>query len=81
MPKEPALQGKSLEVARTFGVRLRDRRRSIGLTLDQLNKLTGVTAVYISLIERGEANPTLDVIETLSKAVGSAGWELLQSLF
>lgn len=48
----------------------RDTRRALGQTQQQLADAIGVTRAHISAIERGVANPTLDVVERLLGALG-----------
>lgn len=55
--------------AHLFGRSLKQRRKDLGLSQAQICEQTGVTASYISLIERERANPTLDVIAKLARAV------------
>jgi len=73
------LEDASTELARLFGQRLRERRMALNLTQGDLFERTGVAASYISLIERGRANPSLDILDTLSKAVGSSPAEMLRN--
>ncbi len=65
-------------LARLFGQRLRDRRVALKLTQGMLFDKTGVAASYVSLIERGRANPSLDILVSLSNAVGSSVSEMLR---
>lgn len=48
----------------------RDTRRALGRTQQQLADAIGVTRAHISAIERGVANPTIDVVERLLRALG-----------
>lgn len=52
-----------------FGRRLKKRRTDLELTLKQLAAGTGLTASFISKIERGEANPSLNTLQKLSGAL------------
>ena len=61
-----------------FGGRLKQRRQTLGLTQAQLCEQTGITAAYISFIERGRANPTLDMMVKLSEAVGAEAWDMIR---
>lgn len=56
--------------AKLFGRRLRALREAQGVSQALLYEKTGVTASYISLIERGKANPTLDCMASLCDALG-----------
>ena len=73
------LEDASTELARLFGQRLRERRIALNLTQSDLFDKTGVAASYISLIERGRANPSLDVLDALSKAIDSNVAEMLRN--
>ena len=68
----------TLPAAKLFGERLKQRRQGLGLTLAQLFEQTGITASYISVIERGRANPTLDMMVKLADAVGTEAWIMLR---
>lgn len=61
-----------------FGARLKEKRLALGLTQAELYEQTGITASYISVIERGEANPTLEMVEKLSDAVNSTAWDMIR---
>ena len=78
MPKHLELEDFVQPAARLFGERLKNRRQALGLTQAQLFEQTGITAAYISTIERGRANPTLDMMVKLADAVGSEAWEMIR---
>ena len=46
------------ELALAFGVKLRQKRRQVDITQQELADLVGVTRIYISMIERGETSIT-----------------------
>lgn len=54
----------------TFGQIVRRRREAAALSQEELGEKTGVSRNYIGMIERGEANPTLLVVQQLSAALG-----------
>ena len=58
-------EGRSL-----FARRLKEARQAKSLTQAELCKATGIAQPDISLIERGQANVTLDTMERLASAVG-----------
>lgn len=64
--------------ARLFGERLKQRRQCLGLTQAQLFEQTGITPAYISVVERGRANPTLDMMVKLAEAVGAEAWDMIR---
>lgn len=72
------LEDAALPLARLFGHRLRERRVALKLTQGALFEKTGIAASYVSLIERGRANPSLDILAALSEAVGSNVSDMLR---
>ncbi|PZU06516.1 helix-turn-helix transcriptional regulator [Sphingomonas sp.] len=78
MPKTIDLEDYVQPVARLFGERLKQRRQALGLTQIQMFERTGITAAYISLIERGRANPTLDMMVKLAEAVEGEAWDMIR---
>ena len=53
-----------------FGVNLRRIRLDKGISQEKLADLAGRHRTYISSVERGERNVTLETIERLAKALG-----------
>ena len=49
-----------------LATRLRARRRSLGLTLAEVAEAAGLSMTYLSNIERGRGNPTLDVLTRIA---------------
>ncbi|MGR3711960.1 MAG: helix-turn-helix domain-containing protein [Shimia sp.] len=49
--------------------RLREARRSQGLSLDAVAKLSGVSKSMVSQIERGESSPTIATLWNLTRAL------------
>jgi transcriptional regulator with XRE-family HTH domain len=47
-----------------------ETRLSLDIERDELARRVGVSARYIAMIERGEANATLDVVERIAEALG-----------
>jgi len=54
-----------------FGANLRLARRKARLTQTEVQELTGIRQHYISEIENGRWNLTLDTMAALARAVGS----------
>lgn len=52
------------------GKRLTSLRTSHGLTMNKLSRLSGVSQSFISNIEAGTKNPTIDTIDRLATAMG-----------
>jgi len=78
MPKFLRLDEVVEPTAVLFGARLKKRREELGLTQGQLFEQTGITASYISMIERAQANPTLDMMLKLAEAVDLQVWDMLR---
>jgi len=60
-----------------FGNMLKRFRLRKKLTQEKLAEMTGLSNVYISGIERGKHNPSLDTIHSLAVALGIEAGELL----
>ncbi len=58
-----------METKRLMGARIKGLRRWRGLTQDQLAEKAGVSLNYLSRIERGLENPTLDTLLGLAKGL------------
>ncbi|MGB3945974.1 MAG: helix-turn-helix transcriptional regulator [Candidatus Saccharimonadales bacterium] len=54
-----------------FGKRVRELRKAKKLSQSQLADKVGVDRSYIGLLERGERNPSLEVIADIAKALGT----------
>jgi len=52
-----------------FGERIRERRKELGLSLEELAARTGLTASFLSLIERNINNPSLDSLYRIAEAL------------
>lgn len=51
------------------GQRLKDRRIEIDLTIRELARRTGLSASFISQVERGKANPSIDSLRQIAKCL------------
>jgi transcriptional regulator with XRE-family HTH domain len=66
---------------RAFGVRLRELRRESGWgSQEDFAHHADMDRTYISGLERGVRNPTLDVIVKLARALGVEPAELLSTI-
>jgi len=54
----------------TFGKAVREARMTVGISQEELADRSGLHRTYISLLERGQRNPSLAVIEEISHALG-----------
>ena len=57
-------------MAETLGDRMRMHRARLRLSQGALGKLVGLSANSISALETGEADPRLDVMRRIAKALG-----------
>lgn len=60
-----------------FGAALRRLRRAAGLTQEQLGLESGVQRNFISLIENGQNQPTINTISRLARALGMKASQLV----
>jgi transcriptional regulator with XRE-family HTH domain len=54
---------------KSLGEHLRARRRELGLTLGEVASIAGLSLAYVSNLERGHGNPTLDALRALAAAL------------
>ena len=69
----PKLAGKI-----QFGLVLKHRRESLRLSQEALAEKAGLHRTYISQVERGVRNLSIDSMERLAEAVGMDVWEMLR---
>lgn len=53
-----------------FGDRIKELRHASGISQEAFADKCGFARSYMSKIERGRANPSLDAVETLAGALG-----------
>ena len=63
---------------KTVGQNVRTFRLRLKLTQEQLAEKADLHWTYISGVERGRYNVSLDTLETLAKALGRKPFELLK---
>ncbi|MBN2498738.1 MAG: helix-turn-helix transcriptional regulator [Deltaproteobacteria bacterium] len=63
-----------------LGANVRRLRRAQGLSQEDLADRSGISNRYLGRIERGEANPSLDILERLSTSFGVDLVDLLSPL-
>nr|WP_242042333.1 helix-turn-helix transcriptional regulator [Leptolyngbya sp. FACHB-541] len=56
-------------IRQRFGKAIRRRRRELDISQEELAELAELHRTYISDVERGEVNPSLDNIEKLAAAL------------
>ena len=57
--------------AALLGIRIKARRAELNLSLRDLAVTTGLSATFLSNVERGIANPTLDSLRKISNALNT----------
>lgn len=62
-------QDKAALVARQLGARVRDARQAHRITLTQLSEATGLSAGFLSRLERGETNASISNLIAISGAL------------
>lgn len=60
-----------------IGTKLKEYRKSKGLTLDELGKKAGITASYISQVERNLAEPSISSLRKIAKAINIPVYKFL----
>ena len=65
-----------MDIKRAVGKRIKIVRQRSGLTQDQLAEQVGLSPKYISGIERGVENPTMDTLLRLAKVLGVESYDL-----
>ncbi len=58
------------DIPKPLGERLRARRRSLDLTIAEVAERAGLSLPYVSNLERGRGNPTLEVLTSLADVLG-----------
>lgn len=69
-PREAINSDAPSDAQRKFGQRLKDARLAADLTLAELAERTGTQRSYISEIEHGRRNATIDTMSKLATAIG-----------
>ncbi|WP_156758810.1 helix-turn-helix domain-containing protein [Microbacterium karelineae] len=59
------------------GPAIRARRRALGLTIVQLAERSHLSHPFVSQVERGRANPSLDSLDRIARALGTSQVELM----
>jgi transcriptional regulator with XRE-family HTH domain len=61
-----------------LGGNLRDARKKLGMSQEQVSELSGVHATEVSRIEAGKRDPRVTTVERLAAAVRKKPGELLE---
>ncbi|WP_417376753.1 helix-turn-helix domain-containing protein [Gimesia maris] len=70
-------QIRHAEIVSLFGARLRELRRSCGLTQAQLAQAARLTPSYVGRLEAGGASPGIDMVQRLADALNTTVHDLL----
>jgi transcriptional regulator with XRE-family HTH domain len=68
---------RAASVAELVGRKLRALRKLRGYSQEQLGERAKVSGKFVGMVERGDGNPTLDVLIRLAGALKVEPWELL----
>lgn len=69
-----------MSIKKEVGTRIRQHRTQLGLSQEKLAELAELNTVYIGVIERGEKNPSIDILYRISKGLGISLSDLLKNL-
>lgn len=74
------MEGVKNALRKSFGLKVRELRLASGVSQETFADLCGFARSYMSRIERGCANPSLDAIGVLADALGVSIGDLLGSV-
>jgi transcriptional regulator with XRE-family HTH domain len=66
-----------MDLPQILGRRVREERKRLGLSQEQLALETDMKRSYLSDLERGVRNPSIKAIERLAQALKVEAWSLL----
>ncbi|WP_194775022.1 helix-turn-helix domain-containing protein [Pararhodonellum marinum] len=66
-----------MDIKEKFGLKLKTLRKEKGLSQEKLAERSGLNRSYISGIEQGKRNVSLEVMEKLVEALGAGIGELV----
>lgn len=67
--KEEYIISGTMDSKKLIGNRIKSLRRSRGYSQERLAEIVGINSKYLSSIERGEENPTLDLFLRLAQGL------------
>lgn len=67
-------------MAQQFGERVRAMRLAQGLSQVEFGERCGFYQTYLSRVERGQANPTLNAMEVIANALGVTVFDLFDAM-
>lgn len=68
----------NIEYQQVFGKRVRELRKERGLSQVELASKVGIDRSYMGFLERGERNPSLEMIAKIAEALSVTPDELLK---
>ncbi|MBB6470293.1 transcriptional regulator with XRE-family HTH domain [Aminobacter lissarensis] len=68
-----------MNLRQRLGLNVRRLRKERELSQERLSLLSGLSRAYVSSVETGRRNATLDTLEILARTLGVEGWELIAS--
>jgi transcriptional regulator with XRE-family HTH domain len=69
---------RSKDFARAFGIAVRNHRKAKGLSQESLAEKADLAPKMISLIERFQRNPTLNVAHSIAAGLAMPLWRLVK---
>lgn len=67
-------------MAQLFGERVREMRLARGLSQVEFGEQCGFYQTYLSRVERGQANPTLNAMEVIANALGVTLFDVFEAM-
>lgn len=67
-----------MDIKKLVGYRIKNLRKRKGYSQEKLAEIAGINPKYLSSIERGEENPTLDLFIRLSQGLKVSIYEIFQ---
>src|ERR1700742_3978862 len=74
-----ASRGRQISAREVFAANLRMAREARGITQERLGELAALHPTYVSSVERGERNISIDTMERLAHALGIELADLLRA--
>lgn len=71
VPDDQSSSGATAEFVARVGAQVRSRRKAAGMTVQQVADASGVSRRMLTLIEQGQANPSLVTIDKIARALGT----------
>lgn len=65
-------------LSQRFGSCVRELRQQTGLSQVEFGEKCGFYQTYLSRLERGQANPTLNAVEVIANALGMTVFDLFE---